>query len=151
MWCIIWHQDCWTLFRQRLIASRGGRRKRWFIELMSKQFAFHLNWDYTLYTVYIAWVHFYRCAFFRYALQGSRWKTKDLTYKITKYPRGCNSKIYLSNFNGIIILKTLFHFIFIIIFFQGLSKKAVDETIAKAFKVGSDDSNVSSFCKMVRW
>ena len=26
--------------------------------------------------------------FCRYALQGSRWKTKDLTYKITKYPKG---------------------------------------------------------------
>jgi len=47
----------------------------------------------------------------RYALQGSRWKTKDLTYKITKYPKG-------------------------------LSKKAVDETIAKAFKVWEDATDL---------
>jgi len=60
--------------RQRVIASRGGRSKR-------------------------------------YALQGSRWKTKDLTYKITKYPKG-------------------------------LSKKAVDETIAKAFKVWEDATDL---------
>jgi len=43
----------------------------------------------------------------RYALQGSRWRVRNLTYKIAKYP---SSK-------------------------SGLSKKDVDETMEKAFKV----------------
>merc|ERR1711971_538800 len=44
----------------------------------------------------------------RYALQGSRWKVRDLTYRISRYPT------------------------------KGLSRKEVDKEIAKALKVWSD-------------
>ena len=47
----------------------------------------------------------------RYALQGSRWKTRTLTYKVSKYPS------------------------------RRLSKRIVDKTIKKAFEVWSKDTN----------
>ena len=53
----------------------------------------------------------FRC---RYALQGSRWRTRDLTYRITKYP-GTNR----------------------------LSKDEVDRQIKEAFQLWEDETNLS--------
>ena len=56
----------------------------------------------------------------RFALQGSRWRKKSLTYRITSYP----SK-------------------------KGLSKKDVDRTIKKAFEVWSRSTNLNFERKLV--
>jgi matrix metalloproteinase-14 (membrane-inserted) len=50
----------------------------------------------------------------RYTLQGSRWKTKELTYRITKYPSS-----------------------------DHLSKQQIDDEISEAFKLWGDSSGLS--------
>jgi len=49
----------------------------------------------------------------RYALQGSRWKVKDLTYRVSKYPVR-----------------------------SGLSRREVDSTMEKAFKIWEDETDL---------
>ena len=53
------------------------------------------------------------CCFSRYVLQGSKWKPKTLTYKITKYPG------------------------------TGVTDAEVDTTLATAFKMWSDVTDLS--------
>ena len=83
-------QDFWTFCRQRVIASRGGRSKRLTIKInIFCLLCEFLGQESGLHNVNCIYIYcFLHLSISRYALQGSRWKTKDLTYKITKYPKG---------------------------------------------------------------